>query len=173
MIPNSRGQLLSSAVNSKPVAKMFIICCSCTRWHDLPSKLYEAMVTPRGVQKSDKVAEVRKVSHGDSDRSSSAHPTAAEAAKTKGFWSRRSVGGKEMKEGVTGGVREVNRGRASAGSVQEEARDAKGANGKGKQPEVVETQVFTSVQCPWCEHGMSTGCCAGWTTIVYLHERHH
>ena len=37
----------------------------------------------------------------------------------------------------------------------------------------VEGKVFTTVKCPWCEHGMSTACCAGWTAVVYLHERHH
>lgn len=29
------------------------------------------------------------------------------------------------------------------------------------------------VRCCWCDHGMSRSCCEGWTTIVYMHERHH
>jgi hypothetical protein len=76
------------------MAKMFVICCKCKFWHDLPSKIYEAMALPRRILE-DEV------------------------------------------EGAT----------------------------KGK--------VDTVVKCPWCEHGMSSQCCAGWTTIVYLHERHH
>ena len=43
------------------------------------------------------------------------------------------------------------------------------AMGTGKS-----TKVQSSVvQCPWCEHAMSTWCCQGWTTVVYLHQRHH
>ena len=31
----------------------------------------------------------------------------------------------------------------------------------------------SEVKCPWCEHGMSTACCEGWTGMVSLMERHH
>ena len=78
----------------KPVAKMFVICCKCKFWHDLPSKVYEAMAMPRRILEN----------------------------------------------------------------------EVEGA---------MEGEVDTVVRCPWCEHGMSTQCCAGWTTVVYLHERHH
>jgi hypothetical protein len=90
--PPQAGALI--AQQQKPMAKMFVICCKCKFWHDLPSKIYEAMALPRRILE-DEV------------------------------------------EGAT----------------------------KGK--------VDTVVKCPWCEHGMSSQCCAGWTTIVYLHERHH
>lgn len=65
--------------------------------------------------------------------------------------------------GARNGVAEAKRKLGLGGGVE-----AKG-KGKGKDAGVVETRV----RCPWCEHGMSTGCCAGWTTVVYLHERHH
>lgn len=42
--------------------------------------------------------------------------------------------------------------------------------GNGK---VEEATLDAVVQCPWCEHFMSRLCCASWTGIVYLHERHH
>ena len=97
----------NNGLDVKPIAKMFVICCKCKFWHDLPSKLYEAMAMGgRLIEETDRVA--------------------------------KSVGAKN------------------------------GGKGKGKQ----ET-VQTMVRCPWCEHGMSTACCAGWTTVVYLHERHH
>ena len=102
-----------AALSTKPLAKMFVICCKCKFWHDLPSKLYEAMALPRRITTGDGVAQ--------------------------------SVGAKH--------------GSGSAGLAA-----------KGKD---LEGRVFTEVRCPWCEHGMSTGCCAGWTTIVYLHQRHH
>ena len=33
--------------------------------------------------------------------------------------------------------------------------------------------VATTVRCPWCEHGMTTKCCAGYAAVVYLKERLH
>ena len=85
---------LAEGLDAKPVAKLFIICCKCKFWHDLPSKLYEAMALPKELHKAE--------------------------------------------EGKLTGAR-----------------------------------LETAVRCPWCEHAMTTFCCQGWTTVVYLHERHH
>ena len=101
-------------MEAKPIAKLFVICCKCRFWHDLPSKLYEAMALPK---------ELRR---GNADTASA------------------TVGG------VGKGVKKVEEGQ----------KDAKG-------------KVETAVKCPWCEHAMGTWCCQGWTTVVYLHERHH
>lgn len=86
--------LTDQGVDAKPVAKLFVICCKCKFWHDLPSKLYEAMSLPLELHKAE----------------------------------------------------------------------------KGK---VAGARLETAVKCPWCEHAMTTSCCQGWTTVVYLHERHH
>ncbi|MCJ1445684.1 MAG: hypothetical protein MMC23_006189 [Stictis urceolatum] len=104
----NKSQVAGQALNAKPIAKMFVICCKCKYWHDLPSRLYEAMALPKTISQEDAVAQSAGASNG------------ADPARAK-----------------------------------------------------VAGQVFTTVRCPWCEHGMSTGCCAGWTSIVYLHERHH
>ena len=85
---------LAEGLDVKPVAKLFVICCKCKFWHDLPSKLYEAMALPKELHKAE--------------------------------------------EGKLTGAR-----------------------------------LETAVRCPWCEHAMTTFCCQGWTTVVYLHERHH
>lgn len=37
------------AVEGEPIAKMFVECCACKYYHDMPSKLYEAMARPEGV----------------------------------------------------------------------------------------------------------------------------
>ncbi|MCJ1388571.1 hypothetical protein MMC18_001418 [Xylographa bjoerkii] len=105
----SSGRAAEEALNVKPLAKMFVICCKCKFWHDMPSKLYEAMALPKQIE-------------------------------------------------------------GQANGVMEGVADVGKAKGKGK---AVEGKVFTTVTCPWCEHGMSTACCAGWTAVVYLHERHH
>ena len=91
---------LAEGMEAKPMAKLFVICCKCKFWHDLPSKLYEAMALPKELHKDETVG---------------------------------------------------------------------GGKGKGKVTERLET----AVKCPWCEHAMTTWCCQGWTTVVYLHERHH
>jgi hypothetical protein len=85
---------LAEGLDAKPVAKLFVVCCTCKFWHDLPSKLYEAMALPKELHKA----------------------------------------------------------------------------GEGK---LTGARLETAVRCPWCEHAMTTFCCQGWTTIVYLHERHH
>jgi hypothetical protein len=85
---------IAENLGANPVAKLFVICCKCKFWHDMPSKLYEAMALPMELHKAGEV----------------------------------SVAGARLE---------------------------------------------TAVKCPWCEHGMTTSCCQGWTTVVYLHERHH
>lgn len=114
---NGANPMLAEALNPKPIAKMFVICCKCKYWHDLPSRLYEAMALPRKISDKDGIP--------------------------------ISVGAKRLGDG------------------EEDI-----AKGKAKR-ESMHGKVFTTVKCPWCEHGMSTACCAGWTAVVYLHERHH
>ncbi|KAN0094023.1 hypothetical protein V8E51_017207 [Hyaloscypha variabilis] len=77
----------------EPIAKMFVICCSCKYFHDMPSKVYECMAKPDNVVKDTNL-------------------------------------------GVSG-------------------------------------VISTSVKCPWCGHGMSTSCCAGYASVVFLRERLH
>ncbi|KAI4140917.1 MAG: hypothetical protein L6R39_005605 [Caloplaca ligustica] len=100
----------SESVNAKPIAKLFVICCKCNYWHDLPSHLYEAMCLPKNLT--------------------------------------RDPEGK--------------------GAVPKE-----GSVAEGKKKKVAEATLETMVKCPWCEHFMTTWCCAGWTAILYLQERHH
>ena len=92
---------LVEGIEAKPMAKLFVICCKCKFWHDLPSKIYEAMALPKELHRDENGA---------------------------------------------------------------------GLKGKGK---VTGARLETAVKCPWCEHAMTTWCCQGWTTVVYLHERHH
>lgn len=76
-----------------PIAKMFVECCHCKFYHDMPSKLYECMAKP------DAVVEDRML-------------------------------------GISGAI-------------------------------------TTMVKCPWCQHNMSTTCCAGYAAVVYLKEKLH
>lgn len=86
-------QLAHPSATPEPIAKMFVVCCSCKYFHDMPSKIYECMAKP------DNVVEDKHL-------------------------------------GVSG-------------------------------------VISTSVKCPWCGHGMSTTCCAGYAAVVYLREKLH
>lgn len=37
----------------------------------------------------------------------------------------------------------------------------------------VSAAVTTMVRCPWCGHGMSTQCCAGYAAVIFLKEKLH
>ncbi|PQE29957.1 conserved serine-rich protein [Rutstroemia sp. NJR-2017a WRK4] len=50
MDPTSSKTSLQS-VHTQPIAKMFVICCGCKYYHDLPSKLYECMARPDNLVK--------------------------------------------------------------------------------------------------------------------------
>ncbi|KAL1855878.1 hypothetical protein VTK73DRAFT_8426 [Phialemonium thermophilum] len=80
-------------VRMAPIAKMFVECCSCRYYHDMPSKLYECMARPDAV-------------------------------------------------------------------VEDRALGISGA-------------ITTMVKCPWCQHNMSTSCCAGYAAVVYVKEKLH
>ncbi|KAL8849612.1 MAG: hypothetical protein Q9221_005440 [Calogaya cf. arnoldii] len=99
----------SESANAKPMAKLFVICCKCKYWHDLPSHIYEAMCTPKDLT--------------------------------------RDPEGK------------------GAGPKVLDVKDGK--------KKMAEATLETMVKCPWCEHFMTTRCCAGWTAVLYLQERHH
>lgn len=37
----------------------------------------------------------------------------------------------------------------------------------------VSAAITTTVKCPWCAHGMTTQCCAGYAAVVFLKEKMH
>ncbi|TWU76245.1 hypothetical protein ED733_004819 [Metarhizium rileyi] len=43
---------LLSMTDREPIAKVFVECCSCKYYHDMPSNLYEAMANPEGMLNS-------------------------------------------------------------------------------------------------------------------------
>ncbi|KAM0128937.1 hypothetical protein ACHAP3_008106 [Botrytis cinerea] len=60
--PRFSNQLAASSAQSlhsngqggiEPMAKMFVICCGCNYFHDMPSKLYECMAKPEAVVKDE------------------------------------------------------------------------------------------------------------------------
>ena len=89
----SRNPMAVAEQRVTPIAKMFVECCNCKFYHDMPSKLYECMAKPDAV-------------------------------------------------------------------VEDKLLGISGA-------------ITTMVKCPWCQHNMTTQCCAGYAAVVYLKERMH
>jgi len=47
------ADLTAAKAVQAPVRKLFVICCKCKYWHDLPSELYEAMIMPKKMVRDD------------------------------------------------------------------------------------------------------------------------
>ena len=157
-----------SGASGKPIAKMFVICCKCRFWHDLPSRLYEAMALPQTVRKTE---DLNRPGSGGSGSGSE-----------KSKKSRRGSNSETSRPpGISGPIGSGGVGASYVGPPAPSSSAGLGMNGglAGGNGEAntefkpLEGKIFTDVKCPWCEHGMSTSCCAGWTAIIYLHERHH
>ncbi|PGH16922.1 hypothetical protein AJ80_04990 [Polytolypa hystricis UAMH7299] len=126
---------------SKQVAKMFVICCQCNFWHDMPSDVYAKLAFPNGSPPSR--SPERPINLADS----------RESLLVMAGSSKRNNG----KSPVSGGT------------------NGKAGNGKGPllSSSRSSSASDSAVKCCWCSHRMTKGCCAGWTTIVHFHERHH
>ncbi|MCJ1246902.1 hypothetical protein MMC30_004113 [Trapelia coarctata] len=146
----AKGNESQEALNTKPLGKMFVICCKCKYWHDMPSRLYEAMALPRKIGPADGVAQSVGAKRASIDSKKASADT------------KRGSGD------VKGGLGELWKGKGKEDKGKGKAKEEDNEKGKA-----VEGKVYTTVKCPWCEHDMGTACCAGWTAIVYLHERHH
>ena len=132
--PLSTGRGAPGGLEAKPLAKLFVICCKCKFWHDLPSKLYAAMSAPQMLSRD------------------------VPAMKTPQKGGGLGQGGEKQQQ---------HQQQVNGKVVVDGAEIEKGAM------KTEQAQLDTMVKCPWCEHLMTTWCCAGWTTVVYLHERHH
>ena len=132
--PLSTGRGAPGGLEAKPLAKLFVICCKCKFWHDLPSKLYAAMSAPQMLSRDIPAMKAPQKAG------------AGQGEKQQQQQQQQQVNGKPVVDGA-----EIEK-----GAIKTE-----------------QAQLDTMVKCPWCEHLMTTWCCAGWTTVVYLHERHH
>lgn len=130
------------------IAKLFVICCHCQYWHDLPSELYAKLACPERNPSESRL--VRTFSRG------------------------KPVGRRtSLKRAVLGGFSaSVGRQGGASGDMPVAGAGA-GGNGEG-QSEVDSTMAQSvPVSCCWCGHEMTRSCCQGWTTLVQMRERHH
>lgn len=116
-----------SPKHDKYLAKIFVVCCHCNYWHDVPSGMYAQMVIPESLLFSG----LPEPSSSRSSRSSSQ----ARSAK-------------------------------SSGSKPQSLFSDTSSSGPSSSPKA-------TVKCSWCKHEMAKSCCASWTTMVHLIEKHH
>lgn len=126
------------------VAKVFVICCRCKYWHDMPSEVYARLACPERLPSDSILARTftrrNSVPHKGSLRSSllSADPSEK--------W-RLSAPRQQL----------------PTNNNNQAARESRAAAG----------MPLTPPSCCWCGHNMSRSCCQGWTTLVQMRERHH
>ncbi len=130
------------------IAKLFVICCHCQYWHDLPSELYAKLACPERIPSESRL--VRTFSRGK--------PVSRRAS---------------LKRAVLGGF-SASVGRQDLTSAEMQIAGA-GTGGNGeRQSETDSTMAQPApVSCCWCGHEMTRSCCQGWTTLVRMRERHH
>lgn len=144
-IPMQKTNLLKK---DQRIAKIFVICCHCQYWHDLPSELYAKLTYPERISSESRLV-------GTSSRGKPVgRRTSLKRAVLGGF--SASVG----RQDLVSGEMQV----AGAGT---------GGNGEGQSEiDSIMTQSVP-VSCCWCGHEMTRSCCQGWTTLVQMRERHH
>ncbi|KAK2855620.1 hypothetical protein FQN49_005009 [Arthroderma sp. PD_2] len=150
--PNSSGQR---------IAKMFVICCKCKFWHDMPSDAYAKLAFPTVAALKNKLAAGNVQKNKDTGEDIVAGWTMASE--------EPNSPSNTMSDEIS---------RAGMDSIAHGSRDHSNFANNGKPPSPATSPRFSFlnqsvIKCCWCDHRMSRVCCAGWTAVVQLRERHH
>ncbi|KAJ5273921.1 hypothetical protein N7478_009046 [Penicillium angulare] len=126
------------------VAKLFVICCQCKYWHDMPSEVYAKLACPERLPSESRL--VRTFSRKNSGRNSifSADPN-----DTRRIPVPRRMYPESGPRGATDG------------------------QGNGQSAPPTQPTPLYRPQCCWCAHNMSKTCCQGWSALVHMRERNH
>ncbi|KAJ5201572.1 uncharacterized protein N7498_006235 [Penicillium cinerascens] len=125
------------------IAKLFVICCHCRYWHDMPSEVYAKLACP------ERLPSESLLSRTFSRRNSSRRKASL----------RKSL----LSSDPPDTRRDLTTERKSLDEDLQSSRQTQAAAG----------MPLTPPSCCWCGHGMSRTCCQGWTTLVQMGERHH
>jgi hypothetical protein len=125
------------------IAKLFVICCNCKYWHDMPSEVYAKLACPERLP--------------------------SESLLSRTFSRRNSVSRKAslrnslLSSDPSNTRRLLTTDRKYPNKHLPSSRETLAAAGV----------PLTPPSCCWCGHNMSKTCCQGWTTLVQMGERHH
>ena len=125
------------------IAKLFVICCHCKYWHDMPSVVYARLVGPEGL------------------------PSESILSRT---FSRRNSGG--LKASLRDSLLSPNAANSRRLLAIEGKHKIKDKQ-TSRETQAATRSPLTPPSCCWCGHNMKKSCCQGWTTLVQMGERHH
>lgn len=126
------------------VAKVFVICCRCNYWHDMPSEVYAKLACPERLPSDSLLA--RTFSRRNS-------------------FSRKSSRVDSLLYSDSSEKRRLPMPRRPR-SIEDETQAARESKSAAGAP-------LTPPSCCWCGHSMNRSCCQGWTTLVQMRQRHH
>lgn len=137
------------------VAKLFVICCHCQYWHDLPPEIYAKLACPERIPSESQL--VRTFSRNNPPGRRSSFKKAVFGGISADGAARRLTGGKQ---GLSANEMQLVSGGAAAG-------------GAGLADIDNAASQSVPLSCCWCGHEMNRSCCQGWTTLVQMRERYH
>lgn len=144
-------QRTKKPLKDQVLAKLFVICCSCKYWHDMPSEIYARLACPERLPSESRL--VRTFSRKSSSRRNSIFSSSSDPS-SRGLPSQLRVANSSNKgPGAENGM----------GIPQQ--RHGHGASSSSSPP--------VPIQCNWCGHSMTRTCCQGWSTLVQMRDRHH
>ncbi|KAJ5580148.1 uncharacterized protein N7459_006133 [Penicillium hispanicum] len=130
------------------IAKLFVICCHCKYWHDMPSKVYAKLACPERL------------------------PSESLLART--FSGKRQ---NSLKNSIfsldQNDHRRLSMPRRTPSNDTPNTQGTPIAAEPLSSTPSTQPQPLYRPQCCWCGHSMGKSCCQGWTAVVQLRERHH
>ncbi|KAI2792092.1 hypothetical protein POX_b02127 [Penicillium oxalicum] len=153
------------------IAKIFVICCGCHHWHDLPAELYAQFACPerfRLLTSPPPDSQSRLLQRRISQRDS---PRRRTSGKRNSVWKSLT-----LNDGAAAKGRTEKRDERK-GFVLDKPKQDVGANASVEaKPESGSESTTTdpdTFPCCWCGHDLKKTCCQGWTTVVQMQQRHH
>ncbi|KAJ5929724.1 hypothetical protein N7454_006674 [Penicillium verhagenii] len=140
------------------LTKLFVICCQCKYWHDMPSDVYAKLTSPERASSGSLLS--RTFSRGKSLRNS--------------IFSSDSDDPRRMPVPRRGPQQQQQQqDRGSSGSGGGNGIGNHGLAARSSAPPPSQQIPARRHQCCWCAHNMSKSCCQGWTALVHMRERYH
>lgn len=165
----ANSSALRHTSHSSSIAKMFVICCECNFWHDMPSGIYAKLASLHNTTASLPNATSGAGSSSRSRQIENSNGTAARRRSSENKSSININGNSSLR-----GQNEANTSIKVIPNTsnEENANATRGNDGKSRSS-LSPSNSASAVKCSWCDHGMRKSCCAGWSTTVYMQERHH
>lgn len=127
------------------ISKIFVICCKCKYWQDMPSEIYARLACPERLPSESRLARTF----------SRKKPVRNAVSPTDSSNARRMSISKRMQS-------------------SNESRGGQNTSSAGAPPTATSQPMrLNRPQCCWCGHGMGKSCCQSWSTLVSMRERFH